>query len=56
MNLLQYLCSNDVDVPLGKAVRTLVMNSEGGIESFCTVYRLAHDRYVLVVILALQKG
>ncbi|CAB3993588.1 FAD-dependent oxidoreductase [Paramuricea clavata] len=48
VNLLQYLCSSDVDVSSGRAVRTLIMNSNGGIESFCTVYRLAHDRFYLI--------
>lgn len=47
VNLLQYLCSNDINVPPGSAVRTLILNSKGGIESFCTAYRLAHDRYIL---------
>ena len=48
VNLLQYICSNDVDVPPGTTVPTLTLNRNGGIESFCTVYRLSNDRFYLI--------
>lgn len=47
MNLMQYLCSNDVDVPVGRAFQTLMLNPKGGIEAFCSVYRLDEERYTM---------
>ena len=44
VNLLQFLCSNNVDVQPGSVVQTLLLNAKGGIEAFSTVYRLENDR------------
>lgn len=45
---LQYLCANDMDVPVGTSVYTGALNRRGGFESDLTVQRLAHDRFMLV--------
>ncbi|MBZ6078049.1 GcvT family protein [Microvirga puerhi] len=45
---LQYLCANDVAVPVGQTVYTPLLNSRGGFESDVTVARLAQDRFLLV--------
>ena len=41
---LQYLCSNDVALPVGGTVRTLVLNKQGGIELSSTVIRNAQNK------------
>ena len=46
--LLQWLCTADVDVPIGRAVYTGMLNERGGYEADVTVTRLAHDQYLLV--------
>ena len=46
--LLQRLCANDVDVPVGRMVYTPMLNDRGGYESDLTAMRLAQDRFLLV--------
>ena len=46
--VLQGICSNDVDVPIGKVVYTQFLNDRGGIEADVTVTRLAGDTYFIV--------
>ena len=46
--LLQRLCANEVDVPVGKMVYTAMLNARGGFESDLTVVRLADDRFQVV--------
>lgn len=46
---LQRLCSNDVDVPVGRIVYTQMLNERGGIESDLTVSRLTETAFLLVV-------
>ncbi len=46
--LLQYLCDNDVDRPLGSVVYTQMLNPRGGIECDFTITRLATDRFRIV--------
>ena len=41
MEYLQFLCSNDVNIPLGAVVHTGMHNERGGYENDCTVARLA---------------
>jgi 4-methylaminobutanoate oxidase (formaldehyde-forming) len=48
MQALQYICCNDIDVPVGKVVYTQLLNDRGGIESDITVTRLAADKYFIV--------
>jgi 4-methylaminobutanoate oxidase (formaldehyde-forming) len=46
--LLQRLCANEMDVPIGKMVYTPMLNERGGIESDLTVMRQAADRFLIV--------
>ncbi len=46
--LLQWLCGNDVDVPVGRVVYTALLNARGTFESDLTVVRLADDEYYVV--------
>jgi 4-methylaminobutanoate oxidase (formaldehyde-forming) len=46
--LLQRLCANNVDQPLGRVVYTSMLNPRGGIECDFTVTRLETDRFLIV--------
>jgi glycine cleavage system aminomethyltransferase T/glycine/D-amino acid oxidase-like deaminating enzyme len=46
--VLQRLCANQMDVPVGRMVYTPLLNGRGGIESDLTVMRQARDRFLLV--------
>jgi sarcosine dehydrogenase len=46
--VLQRLCGNDVDVPIGKAVYTGLFNERGGFESDLTVIRLGQEEFYIV--------
>jgi 4-methylaminobutanoate oxidase (formaldehyde-forming) len=46
--LLQRLCANEMDVPVGKMVYTPMLNERGGIESDLTVMRQGVDRFLIV--------
>jgi len=48
VDYLQYMCSNDVDVPVGSIVHTGMHNCEGGYENDCSVARLAFNRFMLM--------
>ncbi|WP_288585556.1 FAD-dependent oxidoreductase [uncultured Methylobacterium sp.] len=52
--VLNYLCANDVAVPVGKIVYTQWLNARGGIEADLTVTREAEDRYLVVTAAATQ--
>ena len=45
---LQYLCSNNIDVPLGKVVYTPMLNERGGFELDVTVTQIAENQYFIV--------
>jgi glycine cleavage system T protein len=45
---LQYLCANDIDVPVGRIVYTQLLNRRGGIECDLTVTRVAADRFLMI--------
>ncbi|MBW2614075.1 MAG: FAD-dependent oxidoreductase, partial [Deltaproteobacteria bacterium] len=47
-DVLQHICANDIDVPVGKVVYTQLLNLRGGIEADLTVTRLAEDTYFIV--------
>ncbi|MBI2947129.1 MAG: aminomethyl transferase family protein, partial [Verrucomicrobia bacterium] len=47
-SVLQRLCGNDVDVPIGRAVYTGLLNQRGGFESDLTLIRTAPDEYYIV--------
>jgi 4-methylaminobutanoate oxidase (formaldehyde-forming) len=46
--LLQYLCANNVDQPVGRVIYTSMLNPRGGIECDFTVTRLETDRFLIV--------
>jgi 4-methylaminobutanoate oxidase (formaldehyde-forming) len=48
LKTLQYICGNDMDVPVGKVVYTQMLNERGGIEGDITVTRLAEDKFFVV--------
>jgi len=45
---LQWLCTADVAVPVGRSVYTGMLNERGTYESDVTVTRVAHDEYLIV--------
>lgn len=45
---LQYLCSNDVDVPPGSIIHTGMQNEHGGYENDCSIARIADNHYMLI--------
>jgi len=49
LSSLEAICSNRIDRPVGAACYTLMLNHAGGIESDLTVFRLAEDRFRLMV-------
>ena len=46
--LLQRLCANEIDVPVGRMVYTAMLNEHGGCESDVTVTRLAADTFFIL--------
>jgi sarcosine dehydrogenase len=48
VGVLQRLCGNDVDVPVGRIVYTALLNERGTFESDLTVVRLAENTYYIV--------
>src|SRR6185369_3443549 len=46
--VLQRLCGNNVDVPVGRAVYTGLFNERGGIESDLTVIRLGVAEFLVI--------
>jgi len=54
IRLLQHVCTNDVDIAVGRLVYTLFLNNRGGIENDGTVTRLADDRFLVLTPTATQ--
>lgn len=52
--LLQFVCSNDMDRPIGSVTYALVLNGRGGVEWDLTATRLSSDRFLLVTAPELQ--
>ncbi|MBM3837655.1 MAG: FAD-dependent oxidoreductase [Verrucomicrobia bacterium] len=48
VQVLQRLCGNDIDIPMGRAVYTGLFNERGGFESDLTLIRIAADEYYVV--------
>jgi 4-methylaminobutanoate oxidase (formaldehyde-forming) len=48
LDVLQRLCDNEIDVPVGRIVYTQMLNRKGGIEADLTVTRLAEDAFLVV--------
>ena len=44
LELLQRLCANDLDVPVGHIVHTGMLNERGGYENDCSVVRVKKNR------------
>ncbi|XP_044734678.1 pyruvate dehydrogenase phosphatase regulatory subunit, mitochondrial isoform X2 [Chrysoperla carnea] len=45
---LQYVCSNDVDVPVGSIIHTGMQNENGGYENDCSLARLSPNHYMMI--------
>jgi len=48
LSVLQEVCGNDIDAPIGKVVYTQMLNERGGIEADITVTRLKEDKFFIV--------
>lgn len=48
VELLQRLCTNNVNIAEGKLVYTLMLNERGGIESDVTIVRLGEDKFMVM--------
>ncbi|KAJ8738008.1 hypothetical protein PYW08_000603 [Mythimna loreyi] len=48
VDLLQYLCSNDVDVPVGSIIHTGMQNERGGYENDCSLARISENLYMMI--------
>ena len=46
--VLQRLCANEIDVPVGRMVYTAMLNARGGFESDLTVIRVAPAEFLIV--------
>jgi len=46
--VLQRLCANDIDVPVGKMVYTAMLNARGGFESDLTITRLGPETFFIL--------
>ena len=45
VDFLQYLCSNDVDIPIGHIIHTGMQNEHsGGYENDCSLARLSENQ------------
>lgn len=48
LKFLNYVCANQIDVPVGTVVYTQALNKRGGIECDFTVTRLAEERFLII--------
>lgn len=48
LDLLQYLCSNNVDIPKNAMVHTGMQNKFGGYENDCSVARMDYNRFMII--------
>jgi glycine cleavage system aminomethyltransferase T/glycine/D-amino acid oxidase-like deaminating enzyme len=55
VDVLNRVCANDVDVPVGKVVYTQWLNENGGIEADVTVTRLSDTSFMVVTIAVSQR-
>ena len=55
VSYLNRICSNNIDVAVGRMVYTQWLNERGGIEADVTVTRLAEDRFLVVSGVACQN-
>ncbi|MEZ5744944.1 MAG: FAD-dependent oxidoreductase [Paracoccaceae bacterium] len=55
LHVLQRVCANDVDVPIGRVVYTAMLNRMGGIESDLTATRLSANEFFVVTAASSQQ-
>ena len=48
LTVLQRLCANEIDVPIGRMVYTAMLNQRGGFESDLTITRLARETFFIL--------
>ncbi|XP_074028153.1 pyruvate dehydrogenase phosphatase regulatory subunit, mitochondrial isoform X1 [Leptinotarsa decemlineata] len=48
VDALQYICSNDVDVPVGSIIHTGMQNRHGGYENDCSLARISENHYMMI--------
>jgi len=48
VDFLQYVCSNDIDIPIGAIVHTGMQNTEGGYESDCSLARVSDNHFMMI--------
>jgi 4-methylaminobutanoate oxidase (formaldehyde-forming) len=48
LDVLERLCANRIDVPVGRIVYTAMLNARGGFESDVTIARLASDTFFIL--------
>jgi len=48
ISVLQRLCGNEIDVPVGRMVYTAMLNARGGFESDLTVVRVAPAEFLII--------
>jgi 4-methylaminobutanoate oxidase (formaldehyde-forming) len=48
LRVLQRLCANEIDVPVGRMVYTAMLNERGGFESDVTITRLADNTFFIL--------
>lgn len=54
LQMLNRICGNEIDVPIGKVVYTQLLNERGGIESDVTVTHIEPDTFLVIDSAALQ--
>ena len=54
LQVLNHICGNEINVPVGKVVYTQLLNERGGIESDVTVTRIAADSFLVIDSATLQ--
>jgi heterotetrameric sarcosine oxidase gamma subunit len=55
MRVLNHICANEIDVPVGKVVYTQLLNVAGGIEADVTVTRISATSFMVVTIAVSQR-
>lgn len=48
VHALQFVCSNDVDVPVGSIIHTGMQNKFGGYENDCSLARISENHYMMI--------
>ncbi len=54
LSVLNRICGNQIDIPIGKVVYTQMLNERGGVEADVTITRVAPDRFYIVDAAATQ--